>query len=180
MKRYTIVVAVALAALWSVGADAVQAQNIDGFRRRLAEPAAVDGARRAAVVTVTESADAAAEVSRHCSRNHDAVRFQGYRVGLYSGNDPQAQENSLAAKETFEEKFPGIRVYWVYDNPYFKVTAGDCLTEEEAVMLLAQVRPYFPKAYVVRAEMTLENIILPESAGKPQNDGEPADTAVVE
>ena len=146
------------------------AQTVSEFRRRLAQPEVTGEGGVTARVTVTESDDAAAQVARSASRRGDEGGFQGYRVGIYSGNDPSAQESSLAAKQKFEEEFPDINVYWVYDNPYFKVTAGDCLTEEEAVMLLARVRRLFPKAYVVRAAMTPENMILRER-DVPADDG---------
>ena len=148
------------------------AQNIEEFRRRLAQSEVVGEGGATACVYVTESADAAAAVARSRTNSNDEVSFQGYRVGIYSGNDLKAQENSLMAKEKCEEQFPDINVYWVYDNPYFKVTAGDCLTEEEAVMLLARVRRCFPKAYVVRAAMTLGNIVIrerDESSDEPEN-----------
>ena len=138
------------------------AQSIEQFRRRLAEREVVGEGGTTAAVRVTESADAAAAVARSRARRGDDAGFQGYRVGIYSGNDSHAQENSLAAKQKFAAEFPDINVYWVYDNPSFTVTAGDCLTEEEAVMLLARVRRFFPKAYVVRAAMTVENLIIRE------------------
>lgn len=148
---------------WLLAAvQSAAAQNIAEFRQRLAQSEVVGEGGTTARVVVTESADAAAAVARSTSRHGEETGFQGYRIGLYSGNDSRAQENSLAAKEKFEQEFPDINVYWVYDNPYFKVTAGDCLTEEEAVMLLARVRRHFPKAYVVRAAMTLDNLVIRE------------------
>ena len=153
----------ALCGLMMLAAERCEAQNISDFRHRLAETEVVGEGGATASVHVTESPDAAAAVARAASRrSSDEVTFQGYRVGIYSGNDSKAQESSLTAKKKFEEAFPDINVYWVYDNPYFKVTAGDCLTEEEAVMLLARVRRHFPKAYVVRAGMTLENMVIRE------------------
>lgn len=145
------------------------AQNIAEFRRRLAVNEVVGEGGSTARVIVTETPDAAAAVARSASRR-DEAGFNGYRVGIYSGNDSHAQENSLAAKEIFENEFPDINVYWVYDNPYFKVTAGDCLTEEEAVMLLARVRRHFPKAYVVRAAMTLDNLVIREREEEPEDE----------
>lgn len=157
MKMFRIILLFSCAML---AVQSAAAQTPDAFRRRLAEPAVDELSGREARVTVTESADAARTVSAAAS-NRSGVRFQGYRLGIYSDNGQDAHESSLAAKSTFEANFPGINVYWVYDNPYFKVTAGDCLTEEEAVMLLERVRSLFPKAYIVRAEMTVDNIIRP-------------------
>ena len=172
MSAKILLLTLAACCVQLLSAGRCAAQNIDEFRHRLAQPEVVGEGGTTAVVHVTESADAAAVVARSTSRRNDEVTFQGYRVGLYSGNDPKAQESSLAAKETFEQAFPDINVYWVYDNPYFKVTAGDCLTEEEAVMLLARVRRHFPKAYVVRAGMSLENIILRERDESPEDEGD--------
>lgn len=151
-----------LVALFMVATSS--AQNISDFRAKLSDPLYNVETERTSNVETEHSDEAAAVVDALSAQSSTGTRFQGYRLGIYSDNGPDAQETSLAAKTTFESNFPDINVYWVYDNPYFKVTAGDCLTEEEAVMLLARVRTLFPKAYVMRAMMTAENIILP----KPQ------------
>jgi len=173
MKRF-IHILFSIAAL--AAADGVSAQTTGDFRRRLAEPATDETSGRTARVEIYESPDAAAAVAAAAANAAQNVHFQGYRLGIYSGNGPSAHEDSLAAKESFEENYPGINVYWVYDNPYFKVTAGDCLTEEEAVMLLERVRKLFPKAYVVRAEMSASDILLPEpKESESEADTEPAE-----
>ena len=166
-KRVKILILPALACcLATAAAQRCEAQNIETFRHRLAQTEVVGEGGATARVHVTERADAAAAVARVTRGTGDeTTSFQGYRVGLYSGNDQTAQESSLAAKVRFEEAFDDINVYLVYDNPYFKVTAGDCLTEEEAVMLLARVRRVFPKAYIVRAVMTLDDIVIREHDG---------------
>ena len=43
--------------------------------------------------------------------------------------------------------------YFAYENPYFLVSCGNCLTQEEAIMLLSKVKIHFPKAFVVMAEI---------------------------
>ena len=152
----------ALIALFAIAG--ASAQNIDNFRTKLSDPLYNVETERTSSVETEHSDEAAAVVDALSAQSSVGTRFQGYRLGIYSDNGPDAQETSLAAKTTFESNFPDINVYWVYDNPYFKVTAGDCLTEEEAVMLLARVSTLFPKAYVMRAMMSAENVILP----KPQ------------
>lgn len=138
------------------------AQSIGDFRAKLSDPLYNIETERTSSIETEHSQQAAVVVDAATAQAAVGTRFQGYRLGIYSDNGPDAHDSSLAAKTTFESNFPDINVYWVYDNPYFKVTAGDCLTEEEAVMLLARVRTLFPKAYVMRATMTAENIILPK------------------
>ena len=55
----------------------------------------------------------------------------------------------------------------VYENPYFKVSAGRCVTAEEAIMLLERVRVKFPKAFLMRETMRATDL-LEESPGASQ------------
>ena len=93
---------------------------------------------------VVEHGDAAGVVSRE-SQSNDRIRFKGYRIGIFFDNGAEARANALAAKQTFETAFPDIPVYLVYENPYFKVSAGNCVTSEEAIVLLGKIRSQFPE-----------------------------------
>lgn len=54
----------------------------------------------------------------------------------------------FAAKALFEETYPDVKVYVDYEIPYFIVSAGNCLTKEEAIMLKGRVSATFPKAFL--------------------------------
>lgn len=41
-----------------------------------------------------------------------------------------------------------MKVYVDYEIPYFIVSAGNCLTKEEAIMLKGRVSATFPKAFL--------------------------------
>ena len=111
-----------------------------------------------AAVTVVEHGDAAGVVSRE-SQSNDRIRFKGYRIGIFFDNGAEARANALAAKQTFETAFPDIPVYLVYENPYFKVSAGNCVTSEEAIVLLGKIRSQFPEAYLMREDLTVADLI---------------------
>jgi hypothetical protein len=53
---------------------------------------------------------------------------------------------------------PQLKTYVTYDNPYFKVTAGNCTTQEEALILLERVKPSFPKAFIMRENISMEEL----------------------
>ena len=76
-------------------------------------------------------------------------------------------------KKSFEESFPGVSVDMVYDFPYFKVSAGRCVTSEEAIMLLERVRAKFPKAFLMRETLTAADLLEenPEAAAPQSPDG---------
>ena len=131
----------------------VSAQSLASFKERLSQPAG------SAAVTVVEHGDAAGVVSRE-SQSNDRIRFKGYRIGIFFDNGAEARANALAAKQTFETAFPDIPVYLVYENPYFKVSAGNCVTSEEAIVLLGKIRSQFPEAYLMREDLTVPLLIL--------------------
>jgi hypothetical protein len=53
---------------------------------------------------------------------------------------------------------PYLPTYVTYDNPYFKVTAGNCTSQEEALILLERIKPTFPKAFIMRENIPLEEL----------------------
>ena len=59
-----------------------------------------------------------------------------------------ARDGAFAAKALFEETYPDVKVYVDYEIPYFIVSAGNCLTKEEAIMLKGRVSATFPKAFL--------------------------------
>lgn len=134
------------------------AQSLDAFKRQLAEPAAAPGLLfgRAQVIAV-EYGDAARTVAE-ASRAERRDRFPGYRVCIFSDNGPEAREGAFAARKLFEETFPGVKVCMGYDIPYFKVSVGNCLTTEEAIILKERVSATFPKAFVKSEELSAADL----------------------
>ncbi len=46
-----------------------------------------------------------------------------------------------------------------YNAPYFTVTAGDCVTAEEAIILMGRVRGVFPKAFLKNEELSVADLV---------------------
>lgn len=137
----------------SMTAVSTEAQTLELFKQRLAEPAPMTGAR----VTATEYGDASEAVIR-TDRTLKRMNFRGYRVCIFLDNGQNARAEALRAKSLFEETFPDTKVYLMYDNPYWRVTAGNCLTAEEAIILKGKVSPTFPKAFLKNEELTLYDL----------------------
>lgn len=67
------------------------------------------------------------------ARAGQRLYFEGFhRVCVFSDNGPAARDGAFAAKALFEETYPDVKVYVDYEIPYFIVSAGNCLTKEEA------------------------------------------------
>lgn len=143
MRYRTLILTLALL----VAAMAGRAQSLEAFKQHLAQPTAGSALFDPARVVVTEHGDAARAVA-DAARNAQRLSYKGHRVCIFFDNGPDARSGALAAKQLFEETFPGIKVYMVYESPWFSVSVGDCLTAEEAIILKGRVSGTFPKAFV--------------------------------
>ncbi len=152
MKKLIFLLFFVVSTLVAIGTT--RAQQFDAFKSRLEQPTPTSS------VTLVEHGDASevirASVTSLKSRHS---RFQGYRIGVFFDNGSEARGKAVAAKSSFEEHFKGIPVYLRYETPYFKVSAGNFATSEEAIILLERVREHFPDAYLMREEMTLADVL---------------------
>lgn len=144
--------------VFAVAAAAVRAQSLDAFKQRLAQPTVGSALFEPARVVVVEHGDAARAVA-DAARNAQRLSYKGHRVCIFFDNGPDARNGALAAKELFEETFPGIRVYMVYESPWFSVSVGNCLTTEEAIILKGKVSATFPKAFLKNEVISVADLL---------------------
>jgi hypothetical protein len=133
--------------LLSVGV--ASAQSVASQRHRLAKQD-VSGN----VVTVNEESAATAAVSIVDNKVKPS-KVSGYRVVIYFNNGQYAGDKAQSVLAGFRSKYPGINAYLVYESPYFKVSVGDCLSMEEAIILMNSINGDYPKAFPKREDITL-------------------------
>jgi hypothetical protein len=80
----------------------------------------------------------------------------GYRVQIFFGSSRQA---AYDAQAKFNEEYPEHRTYITYNEPNFKVRAGDFRTRLEAEKLLKEISPMFTSLF-----------IIPEKINPPKTD----------
>ena len=59
-------------------------------------------------------------------------KIQGYRIRIFSSNQQNARNTSMALKEEFERQYPYIKAYLDHRDIDFRVTVGDFRTRSEA------------------------------------------------
>ncbi|MBQ5692723.1 MAG: SPOR domain-containing protein [Alistipes sp.] len=150
MKRLIIVAAIAVSA-------ALSAQNLQTFKQRLAAPVQVDSLTTIKqTVIVTEHDDAANLTQQGANKQTAAVN--GFRIMIFMSNSQTARTEALAARDTLAVRMPDQQSYVTYENPYFKVAAGNCTSKEEALVLLEKIKRDFPKAFIMRENIPLEEL----------------------
>ena len=134
------------------------AQSLGAFKRQLAEPAASSSLFGRARVIASEYGETAGKVA-DAARAEQRQRFAGYRVCIFFDNGQDARAGAEAAKTLCEETNPGIKVYMVYESPWFSVSVGNCLTAEEAIILKGKVAATFPKAFPKNETLSLTDLL---------------------
>lgn len=128
------------------------AQNIERMRGLLA----ADGNNGGKVVVLEDSNAKSAILAVDSKAKKSEV--SGYRVVLFNDSAQYAQDRANGIMKAFKKLFPEINSYLVYESPYFKVSVGDCLTMEEAIMLRNRVLEKFPDAFIRRDKVTLKTL----------------------
>jgi hypothetical protein len=76
----------------------------------------------------------------------DAANINGYRVQIFTGEN---RKDAYNAQAKFQEEFPDIRTYIIYNEPNFKVRAGDFRTRLEAEKLEEELKKWFTGMFII-------------------------------
>ena len=150
MKKLLIAILMLLTAV-------VSAQNLRTFKEYLAAPVQVDSLTVIRSTAEVTEYDDAADITSRVAPNR-ATSVNGYRIMLFMSNSQSARAEAFAACDSLAVRMPNLKIYVTYDNPYFKVAAGNCTTQEEALILLERIKPSFPKAFIMRENIPLEEL----------------------
>ena len=150
MKKLLIAILMLLTAV-------VSAQNLRTFKEYLAAPVQVDSLTVIRSTAEVTEYDDAADITSRVAPNR-ATSVNGYRIMLFMSNSQSARAEAFAACDSLAVRMPNLKSYVTYDNPYFKVAAGNCTTQEEALILLERIKPSFPKAFIMRENIPLEEL----------------------
>ena len=150
MKRLIIVAAIAVSA-------ALSAQNLQTFKQRLATPVQVDSLTTIKQTVIVTEHDDAADLTQQ-GANKQTAAVNGFRIMIFMSNSQTARTEALAARDTLAVRMPDQQSYVTYENPYFKVAAGNCTSKEEALVLLEKIKRDFPKAFIMRENIPLEEL----------------------
>lgn len=142
----------ALTLIVTLVAMEASAQSIDRMRSNLAVRT-MDGTH----VRVDEDEATRQAVSAVESKARPR-QVNGYRVVIYSDNGQYAGDKAKSVHTQFRHAYPHINAYLVYESPYFKVSVGDCLTMEEAQILMAELSSAYPKAFPKREVIKLSEL----------------------
>lgn len=80
----------------------------------------------------------------------------GYRVQIYFGSSRTEATN---AKNKFAALYPELESYMMYQQPYFKVRAGDFRTRFDAYKLFKGIQKEFSSVFIVKDDIKFPKLV---------------------
>lgn len=118
--------------------------EIDNIIKRLQEHKPNQGK-----VVVKQDASITNMLDLHVLQNAKNPGMQGFRIRVFFELGQNARRNSEESMRVFMEKYPGVKVYQSYDNPYWKISVGDFRSRESAQKFYQQLLTDYPKAFII-------------------------------
>ena len=118
---------------------------------------ALEGIESEGNVKITES-DVLNEILKREIIRDGSQQVSVSRISIFFDNSQNARAGAVETLEKFKELFPEIPATMTHENPYFKVSAGFCISNEEALILLNRLRKEFPKAFIVRERVSVDEL----------------------
>ena len=94
-------------------------------------------------------------INRHIRINNEKQSIPGYRIQVYFGS---TRAEALSAKADFIRKYPDIKIYMIYEQPNYKIRAGDFATRYEAEKYHKQFIIEFKSCFIVPDEISLPEL----------------------
>ncbi|OWY19468.1 SPOR domain-containing protein [Sphingobacteriales bacterium UPWRP_1] len=97
-------------------------------------------------ITIVPNPQVTLLIEVHKNANAQKLSLPGFRVQIIQDG---SREEIRKQKSVLLQKFPGVRVYEVYEQPFFKLRAGDFTNRFEAYKLLSDLKSVFPLSFIV-------------------------------
>ena len=94
--------------------------------------------------------------------NEKNDKIEGYRVQIYSDSGSGSKLRTEKVKKEFDDEYPDIGSYLIYEEPYFKLRVGNFRTRLDARRFLEKISAEYDYAFIVSADIEFPEFELPE------------------
>ena len=109
------------------------------------------GAQTRGKVEVIKDARIDTFAARRLELNKGAEAINGFRVQIFTGEN---RKDAYNAQAKFQEQFPDVKSYVIYNEPNFKVRVGDFRTRLDAEKLQNDLRKWFTGMFIIQEKIT--------------------------
>jgi hypothetical protein len=95
---------------------------------------------------------------RHTQINQHKNGAEGYRLEIFFSSDNKAREKAMRIVSEFNQLFPDIPGYLLFQTPNFKVRVGDFRNKSEALKAKSLIVSKYPNAFIVKDIIRFPNL----------------------
>ena len=109
-------------------------------------------------VTVEVDSLLVSNYNKLIAKNMQSSGIPGYRIRIYSESGLGAKKEQQQVRARFLSLYPGLDAYNRYDEPFFKVSVGDCRTVSDALKLQDKISKSFPNSIIREDFINLKRV----------------------
>lgn len=89
-------------------------------------------------------------LDKYRQSNYNSPGFEGYRLQIFIDSGNNAKERASSVLNEFQQNYPDLPAYLIYQQPNFKVRVGNFKTGAEARKIQLDLRNAFPSSFIVK------------------------------
>jgi len=97
-------------------------------------------------------------VEKHILSNK-TIPITGFRINIFSQSGNHSRSGAMTAQTIFSERFPDMKSYVNFEEPYFRINVGNFRTQLEAAAALERLRAAYPQAFLVRDVLNVKDLL---------------------
>jgi hypothetical protein len=97
----------------------------------------------------------------HRQLNQNQRGIDGFRVQIYTDSGNRSKLRTDRMKAEFDNRYPDVKSYISYNEPYFKIRVGDFRTRLEAQRFLNQIASTYLFASIVVDRINFPELLPP-------------------
>ncbi len=88
-------------------------------------------------------------IEQHKRINENRDGIPGFRVQIYADSGSRSKLRTEREKVKFDQKYPEVGSYLIYEEPYFKLRVGNFRTRLDARRFLEKISSNYEYAFIV-------------------------------
>ncbi|MCL2027726.1 MAG: SPOR domain-containing protein [Bacteroidales bacterium] len=120
-------------------------------------------------VTFSQDSRVNTLVRKHIESNQ-VTPVNGYRINIFFQSGNHSRTSAMNAQNAFSDRFPNMKSYVSFEEPYFRVNVGNFRTRLEAAAALQNLKLIYPQAYVIRDVLNVRDLLEITTVGTDYDD----------
>lgn len=106
-------------------------------------------------ITLYEASEVKTLVSKHRYINQNETNMDGWRIQLIQATN---RDKVLQTRANFSAAYPNIPVYLDYEQPYFKLRAGNFIDQLQAYRYYQMIKQDFSRAFLIQTRIAKSKV----------------------